>query len=1145
MNREKFNRNRRLKDGEKTNWVKHRCNLEDPAALRKFLSSNFVFSLPGQNPHAAGDTSRASRSMACVVSPQSICDSHESAKAWKRLSSFQDRCKDYLRPGLSFPITPGCSGVSFPEKKPISKPRDPDPVFGSKLTNGRQIPFSTMNNNGKLEHATSVQGCIDLVSPEELRTASSISKSTFQKGQPINSSSFNNHFVRGTHGQSSSDTISHVSDSLAETAGSFKNSFKENKGTRHNRLATTSDCLLSEVAPQFSTTHTGRLYSKDDKEFLDQPFAFEDDHILQSIDLDQIVSEHYEKGSSQPLLTPTHLADKAFASDRAQVGKDTPMMTSPVVKASSDYSCRHGVQVHLCAEAAVHLQEIKDQLITVSNELLDNTGDLSPAHAEKLRMERLALNKQIQFLEQKLVVGNFSDNKRNSSWSASIPPNSHPIGHPLPGEYNAFHANHKQGEYSSPYGVHASDQFTTFVGKSSFGGVSRLDFEQGFTCAETVAPAWTSLTGQSPHGKPLGFVNGPPRFSDVNYSEGSTDRQWSKRDFPWTKELEVNNRRYFGNHSFRPNQREIINATMSGHDVFVLMPTGGGKSLTYQLPAVCGPGVTLVVSPLVSLIMDQIMHLSEANIPAAYLSGNMDWSEQQEILNELNSQYCTYKLLYVTPEKIARSDYLFRNLESLHRRELLARIVIDEAHCVSQWGHDFRLDYQGLGVLKQKFPTVPLMALTATATLSVKEDVVQVLGLTKCIIFRQTFNRPNLRYAVLPKAKKCIEEINNFIKERHRDESGIIYCFSRNDCEKLAEQLREFGHKAAYYHANMDPDERTSVQRRWSKDEVNIICATVAFGMGINKPDVRFVIHHSLPKSIEGYHQESGRAGRDNLPASCILYYNYGDYIRVKSLLTQGNVEQSTGARLTINSGTQLSTNIDNLRRMLGYCQNDADCRRSLQLSHFGEKFDASSCKKTCDNCSRMVTYVEEDVTGRALQLVQLISSMGQSFSLSHIIDVYRGSMSQQIKKHMHDRQELHGAGKSLSKGMVERVLHRMVYDNMLREDISKSDLYGSISSILKVNENQVTELRSGKIRLIIKVPEKRNTNSGKPEASSKKVLISAGSSPSDEGSPQQQGPVDPGLSCKIYSALQKLRITLVNEAGGNLMPYHIMGFEC
>ncbi|PKU86413.1 ATP-dependent DNA helicase Q-like 4A [Dendrobium catenatum] len=255
------------------------------------------------------------------------------------------------------------------------------------------------------------------------------------------------------------------------------------------------------------------------------------------------------------------------------------------------------------------------------------------------------------------------------------------------------------------------------------------------------------------------------------------------------------------------------------------------------------------------------------------------------------------------------------------------------------------------------------------------------------------------RYSVVPKTKKCLDDIDKFIKDNHFDECGIIYCLSRMDCEKVAEKLQECGHKASFYHGSMDPQQRAFVQKQWSKDEINIICATVAFGMGINKPDVRFVIHHSLPKSIEGYHQECGRAGRDGLRSSCVLYYNYSDYIRVKHMLTQGVIDQSpfaAGSRRNLPASTDrvLETNIENLLRMVNYCENDSDCRRLLQLIHFGEKFNPSDCQKTCDSCSKMLNSIERDVTDIARQLVDLIKETVQQFSMSHILEVYRGSMS-------------------------------------------------------------------------------------------------------------------------------------------------------
>ncbi|CAI9286051.1 unnamed protein product [Lactuca saligna] len=265
-----------------------------------------------------------------------------------------------------------------------------------------------------------------------------------------------------------------------------------------------------------------------------------------------------------------------------------------------------------------------------------------------------------------------------------------------------------------------------------------------------------------------------------------------------------------------------------------------------------------------------------------------------------------------------RSDALLRQLENLYARELLDRIVIDETHCVSQWGHDLRPYYQSLGILKQKFSNIPLLVLTDIAIASFKEDVVQALGLVDCIIFRQSFNRPNLRFSVIPKTEKCMEDIDKFIKDNHFDECGIIYCLSRMDSEKVAKKLQGFWHKAAFYHASMDPDERASFQKMWSKDEVNIICATMAFGIGINKSDVRFFIQHSLPKSIEGYHQECGRTGRDGQHSSCILYYSYSNYIRVKHMLSHGSMEQSSFAShaSSLNSGRVLETNTENHLRM-------------------------------------------------------------------------------------------------------------------------------------------------------------------------------------------------------------------------------------
>ncbi|KAL0335240.1 UNVERIFIED_CONTAM: ATP-dependent DNA helicase Q-like 4A [Sesamum radiatum] len=810
--------------------------------------------------------------------------------------------------------------------------------------------------------------------------------------------------------------------------------------------------------------------------------GIDEDDILENIDVDQIVLDHYQSTPQQsisklPPITPhTNKENFPIPAEERNLPPELSLM------------CSHNCKLGFCPEASAHLQAMKDTLIAISNDLIDNVDEMSSEKIVTLRQERQQLKKQIQQLEKYLHTASVHEERKMSHFSAST-------------------ATPMAFQYETPPTVPFRIDPT------------RLDFQ-----------------------------------------------------FQANNELRTNNKKVFGNHSFRPNQREVINATMSGYDVFVLMPTGGGKSLTYQLPALVCPGITLVISPLVSLIQDQIMHLLQANIPAAYLSANMEWTEQ-EILRELNSDYCKYKLLYVTPEKVAkrtadvtgmvpvhlrvfsvvggslaaleifwlllvfktnRSDALLRQLERLHARESLARIVIDEAHCVSQWGHDFRPDYQGLGILKQKFPTIPVLALTATATMSVKEDVVQALGLVNCIVFRQSFNRPNLRYSVVPKTKKCVEDIDKFIRENHFDECGIVYCLSRMDCEKVAEKLQEFGHKAAFYHGSMDSAQRAMTQKQWSKDEINIICATVAFGMGINKPDVRFVIHHSLPKSIEGYHQECGRAGRDGQPSSCVLYYSYSDYIRVKHMISQG--EQTPFASgynrgSTAPSGRLLETNTENLLRM---------------LIHFGEKFDSLNCQKTCDNCSKNQSCVEKDVTEIAKQLVELVKITRQQFSTAHLLEVYRGSLSQFVKKHRHETLSLHGAGKHLAKGEASRVLRHLVVEDILVEDVKKSDIYGSVSSVVKVNESKAYNLFAGGQIIKLRFPSSvKASKSGRSEATpGKGSLTSQKLNPPQMAEPAQQphSEVDLNLSAKLYSSLRMLRTILVKEAGEGVMAYHIFG---
>ncbi|PON33177.1 DNA helicase, ATP-dependent [Parasponia andersonii] len=1038
----------------KVNWSQHIEAHDNFLHQKKFLSSNFLLSLATQRPPNESQDPMATSLGACQSSqrlPNSLVE-----KAWHVLSSMQISSRNYVKPGKTIYLK-GIGTENFHDV-------------------GKTTLRCSSDNDRTSAHA--------------------------QKHQHYGA-------TNPRVSEPASFTGSYCPSSNVEAAEAVKSVGRQ----RHIRASTVYSSDNQDLGGSIGNhnVHAGQVEESEKVLVTDM----DDDEILESIDVDQIVEQYQSSCTPQPSMSK--LPPITPSINKSNFVRLNESCLPPELCST----CSHGFKLGTCPEAAHHLQEMKDMLISISNELIDNFDDLSPVQTEKLRQDRLELNKQIQQLERYIRSNSVDEERQKSHFFASTTPRS-------------FHYETPQATASriDPW------KFDSQVHLGNEPGVYESCNSDSYVDRFGVLP---STVEREPY---------IPKLIEVNYIEGSINKKWSNRDFPWTKKLEANNKKVFGNHSFRPNQREVINATMSGCDVFVLMPTGGGKSLTYQLPAIICQGLTLVVCPLVSLIQDQIMHLFQANIPAAYLSANMEWTEQQEILRELISDYCKYKLLYVTPEKVAKSDALLRHLESLHSRELLARIVIDEAHCVSQWGHDFRPDYQGLGILKRKFPSTPVLALTATATASVKEDVVQALGLVNCIVFRQSFNRPNLRYSVISKTKKCLDDIHKFIKESHYEECGIIYCLSRMDCEKVAERLQECGHKAAFYHGSMDSSQRAFVQKQWSKDEVHIICATVAFGMGINKPDVRFVIHHSLPKSIEGYHQECGRAGRDGQQSSCVLYYSYSDYIRVKHMINQGVIEQSpfpsrSNRVNATNSGRILETNTENLLRMVSYCENDVDCRRLLQLIHFGEKFDPSTCKKTCDNCSNIKSCVEKDVTETAKQLVELMKLTGQQFSSSHILEVYRGSFSQFVRKHKHDTLSLHGAGKHLAKGEASRILRHLVIEDILVEEVKKSDVYGSVSSVLKVNQSKAYDLCSGRRTFVLRFPSSVKVT----KQSKAGVTPAKGSLLLEKLSPQIDSPVQPQskedliLSDMIFSSLRKLRSEILkeaSEAGEGLMAYHI-----
>jgi bloom syndrome protein len=511
---------------------------------------------------------------------------------------------------------------------------------------------------------------------------------------------------------------------------------------------------------------------------------------------------------------------------------------------------------------------------------------------------------------------------------------------------------------------------------------------------------------------------------------------------PWSADVKHVLVKKFGLSGFRPNQLEAINTTLSGKDVFVLMPTGGGKSLCYQLPALVDTGmtqgVTIVISPLLSLMEDQVSHLRALKVQAVFLNGDADAQAKEHIMNALSEKTPEQfvRTLYMTPEMLNMSKKVRGVLQNLHRRQKIARLVIDEAHCVSQWGHDFRPDYTELGKARQLFPGVPVMALTATATENVKVDIMNQLGMAGCQMFKQSFNRPNLRYQVFDKQKTVIADMVEIIKAKYQGKPGIIYCLARKSCESVAQKLRDqHGISAYHYHAGMESSERMQIQRDWQSGKYLVIVATIAFGMGIDKADVRFVMHHSVPKSLEGYYQETGRAGRDGERSGCYLFYSYSDVKKLENMIEQDK-ESPRSPEL-------IQRQLDMIKCVVEYCKNRSDCRRRQVLQYFNERFSAADCHEECDVCISDVTYVTRDFSDWASQVVHLVSaivrqSSGKAAGLATITqlkDVLRGNKRQpKISQMGWEKLPQFGKAKELEREELDRLMIELLEQEVLDE---------------------------------------------------------------------------------------------------------------
>ena len=460
----------------------------------------------------------------------------------------------------------------------------------------------------------------------------------------------------------------------------------------------------------------------------------------------------------------------------------------------------------------------------------------------------------------------------------------------------------------------------------------------------------------------------------------------------------------FGHSAFRFDQFEIINRVLDGHDTLAIMPTGGGKSICYQIPALFSEGITLVVSPLISLMHDQVMNLNENGVSACYLNSSQEVHERREAEEQILRG--DVKIVYVSPEGLlsgSLSDF-FNNLN-------ISLIAIDEAHCVSQWGHEFRKDYTRLGELKNIFPNTPMLALTATADTKTREDIVQQLRMVSPKTFISSFDRPNIKYKITEREHE-VRQLDKFIKNNHPEDTGIVYCLSRRKVEKVAQELADLGHETIPYHAGLSPEKRQRGQEAFNREEKVIVVATIAFGMGIDRPDVRFVAHLDLPKSIESYYQETGRAGRDGKPSNAWMVYGLQDVIKLSQMLetTDAGEAYKKVARQKLDS-------------MLSLCET-VKCRRQYLLGYFGE----DSEKEVCGNCDACLEPAETwDATVDAQKVLSVIYRTGQTFGAGYVIDVLRESKNAKILERGHENLSVYGIGKEKSKNHWNIVIRQLL----------------------------------------------------------------------------------------------------------------------
>lgn len=481
---------------------------------------------------------------------------------------------------------------------------------------------------------------------------------------------------------------------------------------------------------------------------------------------------------------------------------------------------------------------------------------------------------------------------------------------------------------------------------------------------------------------------------------------------------------FFGFDDFKGNQEAVIKSVLKGDDCFVIMPTGAGKSLTYQLPAMMLPGTAIVISPLIALMKNQVDNIrgfASSSSFAHFLNSSLSKTELTRVTDDILAEHT--KLLYVAPETLKKDDTI-----ELLRRIKISFVAVDEAHCISEWGHDFRPEYRRIRQMVKEIGDVPIMALTATATPKVQYDIQKNLGMLSARVYKSSFNRHNLYYEIKAKGRKdqVHKDIISYINKRHGS-SGIIYCLSRKKVEEVAEMLAVNGIKAMPYHAGLDAKTRAKTQDAFLMEDCDVIVATIAFGMGIDKPDVRFVIHYDVPKSLEGYYQETGRAGRDGLQGDCLLFYNPNDIEKLEKFMKDKPVaEQEIGSLLIAETAAFAES---------------AQCRRKLLLHYFGEHFDEKNCNSMCDNCAHPKPKL--NITNEMKSALEALKSLNGEFSMTHIVNFIVGQKVDAIKDYRHDKSPLFGVGKDKDKVFWKSVLRLALVNSYLNKNIEK---YGLLS---------------------------------------------------------------------------------------------------